>query len=98
MSDKTLKARFHQEMLTIYDRCLEIGYRPTAFLTMVRKYQGVEAAKRLIASPETSGLAELALRGRLDLSMGKLMTKPEYQSLFTSEEIRTASDRTTGSP
>jgi hypothetical protein len=98
MSDEALKAKFHQEMLTIYDKCAEIGYRPIAFLTMVRKHKGVEAAKRLIASPETSGLAELALRGRLDLSMEKLMTKPEYQSLFTPEEIRTASNRTKASP
>lgn len=93
MSDRMLETRFNQEMLAIYAKCSEIGYRPTAFLTMVRTLGGVSAAKKLIASPETSGLAELALRQRLDLSMEKLMTQPEYKPLFTPEELKAAADR-----
>lgn len=92
-SGEALRAKFHQEMLATYDRCAEIGYRPTAFLATVRQHGGVEAAKRLIASPETSGLAELALRGRLDLSMEALMTRPEYQGLFTADEVKAAANR-----
>ena len=88
-----LEDEFHVEMLAIYDKCRAIGYRPNEFRNMVLKHGGVQAAKRLINRPETSGLAELALRNKLELSMENLMSRERYHPLFTNEEIATAASR-----
>lgn len=85
-----LADQFHREMLAVYDECAKIGYKPIEFRRMVLQYRGVQAAKRLIHKPETSGLALLAELGCLDLSMERLMTKPEYADLFTDAELTTA--------
>ena len=70
----------------------ECRYNPTRFNQMLSQYGGVDTAKRLIASGIASGnpsdrYTTLYLCGRLDLTMEHSVCKPEYQSLFTSEEI-----------
>ena len=70
----------------------ECRYNPTRFNQMIAKYGGVETAKRLIANAlqtgnTSDGFATLCLCGRLDLTMENSVCKPEYQSLFSPEEI-----------
>ena len=70
----------------------ECRYNPTRFNQMLSQYGGVETAKRLIASEIASGnpsdgYTTLYLCGRLDLTMEHSVCKPEYQMLFTIEEI-----------
>lgn len=58
MSDT--EAAFHQDMLNIYDKSAEIGYRPSYFLRMVNEHGGVKAAHRLLASDtSTKGFQRL---------------------------------------
>ena len=59
---------------------------------VLTKYGGVETAKRLIANAlqtgnTSDGFTTLCLYGRLDLTMENSVCKPEYQSLFSPEEI-----------
>ena len=59
---------------------------------MIAKYGGVETAKRLIANAlqtgnTSDGFTTLCLYGRLDLTTENSVCKPEYQSLFSPEEI-----------
>ena len=70
----------------------ECRYNPTRFNQMIAKYGGVETAKRLIANAlqtgnTSDGFTTLCLYGRLDLTMENSVCKPEYQSLFSPEEI-----------
>ena len=70
----------------------ECRYNPTRFNQMLSQHGGVETAKRLIGSGIASGnpsdgYTTLYLCGRLDLTMDHSVCTPEYQSLFTSEEI-----------
>lgn len=70
----------------------ECRYNPTRFNQMLAKYGGVETAKRLIANAlqtgnTSDGFATLCICGRLDLTMENSVCKPEYQSLFSPEEI-----------
>lgn len=84
------ESRFHKDMLnTCQIAKQELGYRPSRFLQLLTELGGVQAAKRLIAKQgESYGLEVLWQGRRLDLSMEVHVIKPEYQSLFTSEEVQ----------
>lgn len=90
-----LVRRFHQAMLDIYRQAKqETGYTPTYFLQMVDEMGGLEAARRLLAKSDVSdGLTELYLRNRLDLTVEAHVIRPEFQPLFTPEELETAEQR-----
>ena len=83
---------FHNAMGDIYRRAnAECEYNPTRFLQMVSEYGGVATAKRLLASDEPQfGFTELWECGRLDLTVEAHVLKPEFQELFTVEEIERA--------
>ncbi|MEW6047828.1 MAG: hypothetical protein AB1609_15340 [Bacillota bacterium] len=85
---RPLEREFEHAMYDIYRRAKkECGYNPTRFVQMLSNYGGLETAKRLLASNETqTGLTELYLRGRLDLSMEALVVKDRFVGLFTREE------------
>ena len=92
-----LKKGFHEEMLRIYDACVEIGYRPTIFLRMVREHGGVETAHRLIAGEvQQYGFERLWEAGRLDLSVEALVLRGPWRSLFRPEELAEAQRRLEG--
>ncbi len=92
MSD--IEATFHQDMLNIYEKSVEIGYRPSYFLRMVNEHGGVEAAHRLLASDtSTKGFQRLLELERLDLTAEALILKPEYATLFSEEEREKARKR-----
>lgn len=87
MSDtKNLEDEFHRDMLGVYEKCAEHGYRPTQFRSLVETLGGTAAARHLLASPETSGLAKLMLMGLSEFSMEALVTKDRYQALFSQKE------------
>ena len=86
--------RFHAAMEDIYHQAARLGYRPTRFLQMVQAHGGVQAAPLLLADPEVqSGLTDLWLLGRTDLSMESLVLTPEFAPLFSDEERRRARAR-----
>ena len=89
-----LERHFDAAMLGIHHEPSRLGYRPTRFLEMVREHDGVEAAHLLLANPEAqSGLTELWLLGRPDLSMEHLVLSEELDPLFSDEQRRTAQER-----
>ena len=90
-----LETRLHQAMVSIYQTAKqELGYNATYFWQMVLDYGGLEAARRLLATENpSSGFGTLWEHGRLDLSVEAHVIQPEFESLFTPEEIATATAR-----
>lgn len=87
--EQKLEEELRAKMLLAKKEC---GYNPTRFNQMLARHGGVETAKRLIANVQrtghvSEGYATLILCGRLDLSMEDSVCKPEYQSLFSDDEI-----------
>ena len=71
----------------------EIGYDPSRWVQMVRRYGAVEAAKRLLSSGDdtSAGLATLTMANRLDQSVEWFVLV--YADLFEPEERETAHRR-----
>jgi hypothetical protein len=82
-------------MLEIYDRAgREVGYWATRYLQLVRRRGGLDAARYLLNQKLTSdGYARLRDAGRLDLTVEHLVLEPEFQELFSAEELTRARDR-----
>ncbi|WP_438749178.1 hypothetical protein [Pararhizobium sp. O133] len=91
--NKSLAAKFHDEMLALYDHCAAIGFRPVLFRRQVILKGGVEAARELVFKPGTTGLERLVDARKIDLSMEAAMIKAEYRTLFTPLEIKEAAKR-----
>jgi hypothetical protein len=71
-----------------------IGYKPHAFMTMRITEGTVNAIKKLINSNEIpSGFTTLWEKGRLDLSMEKIIQEPEWVNLFTDDDRKKAGKR-----
>jgi hypothetical protein len=90
-----LAEKFHQEMLAIYERARnECDYHHHRFLQMVQEDGGLEVAHRLLEEDSVrEGLVTLWRKDRLDLTVEALVLKPEYEPLFTEEEISKARKR-----
>ena len=90
-----LENRFHHQMLAIHGEALHAcNYNATLFRHMVLERGGLATAQALLANPGiSSGLAELCLCGRLDLTVEAHVVQPEWQPLFAAEEIATARRR-----
>lgn len=89
----TAKAKFHAQMLALYDRCASLGFRPVALRRLTVLKGGVEAARELVFQPGTTGLERLLEAGKADLSMEAAMIRAECRDLFTPHEIREAERR-----
>jgi len=87
--------QFHQAMINVYETAkLECNYNASYFLRMVSEHGGLEAAKRLLATTEPSeGFTTLWVNRRLDLTVEAHVIKPDYQQLFTTDEIAIAEQR-----
>jgi hypothetical protein len=93
-ADPDLVRRFNADMESIYDRAKAVGYKATDFLRMLHEYRGLETAHRLLASNEVGyGFTQLWLMGRADLTVEALVLRPEYATLFSDDELRTARER-----
>ena len=87
-----IEASFHSAMLNIYEEAKnQCNYNATYFLRMVNEMGGLEAAKRLLSTDAPQyGFTKLWECSRLDISVEYLVLKPEFKSLFTKEELKTA--------
>ena len=88
-----VEARFHKEMMGLYDRFAELGFRPVLLRRFVLLNGGVAAARELVFKPGTTGLERLLDAGKAELSMEAMMLRPEYQGLFSELELKEASQR-----
>ncbi|MFC3071626.1 hypothetical protein [Shinella pollutisoli] len=86
-------ARFHAEMMELYDRFAALGFRPVLLRRHVVLNGGVAAARDLVFKLGTTGLERLVDLGRPELSMEAAMLKPDYRALFTEAELKEAADR-----
>lgn len=93
---KSLQAKFHADMLALYDHCARIGFRPVLFRRLVILKGGVDAARELVFKPGTTGLERLMEAGKTELSMEAAMGRAEYRPLFTPLEIKEAAKRLEG--
>lgn len=95
--DADLIRRFEADMEAIYAGAKAIGYIANRFLMMLREHGGLETAHRLLRGTEISyGFTELWMLGRQDLTIEALVLRPEYATLFSSEELATARTRLAG--
>jgi hypothetical protein len=90
-----IQQRFDAEMLEAYESWKrECRYNATRFLQMFRNRGGAESARRLLHKKGTSfGLERLTTCRALQLTVEYHVLKPEYASLFSSEELSTARNR-----
>lgn len=87
------RERFHKQMLALYDVCSALGFRPVLFRRYVILNGGVLAAKELVFKPGTTGLERLIDLGKTEHSMEATMLLPEFQPLFSAEELKEARER-----
>lgn len=90
-----LTRQFDAAMFDIYERAgHEVGYWASRYLQLLRKRGGLGSARYLLASKLTSdGYARLRDAGRLDLTVEALVLQPQFEPLFSPEELARAGDR-----
>jgi hypothetical protein len=90
-----LEAGFHEAMLEIYERAkTECHYNASRFLQMVGERGGLSTARYLLHPPGLSdGFTALWECKRLDLTVEAYVLKPEWQGLFTQDEMAIARKR-----
>jgi hypothetical protein len=84
-----------QALMTAYTRAkTECKYNATRFLQMLSEHGGLETARILLHAPGVSeGYSKLFEKGRLDLTLEYVVLQPEWQDLFTSDELAIARKR-----
>jgi hypothetical protein len=87
--------RFHDAMLEIYKRAKkEAKYNAKIFVGMVVERGGLDTARYLLnAATVSDGYTALWQRGRLDLTVERVVLEPEWQPLFSTTELQIAVDR-----
>lgn len=91
--NRTAEKAFHDELMGLYDECAKLGFRPVLLRRYVILNGGVKAAKDLVFKPGTTGLERLLDLGKPEMSLEARMLKPEYRGLFSTGEIKEASER-----
>jgi hypothetical protein len=83
-----LESAFDDAMLDIYKRAKsEAHYTASRFLGMVVQRGGLQTARYLLNNAIVSdGYTALSMRGRLDLTVERLILEPKWRPLFTSAE------------
>ncbi|WP_200941527.1 DUF262 domain-containing protein [Cellulomonas sp. Leaf395] len=86
---------FDMAMRDVYVKAKkEAGYNATYFFEMLHQHGGLETARRLLASGGVSvGFTSLWERQRLDLTVESVVLQPEFQALFSDDELDTARRR-----
>lgn len=93
MEFEKLSHQFEEELIDKMMRAKkECKYNPTRFNQMLARHGGVATAKQLIDNSirtghTSDGYTTLLLCGRLDLTMEDSVCKPEYEQLFSEQEI-----------
>lgn len=90
-----LEAQFEQAMHQVIEQTRrEVPYNPTYIVRMIADLGGVDAAHRLLATDAVStGLTNILLAGRGDLTIEALVLRPEFAPLFTVHEQAVARTR-----
>ena len=90
-----LQSRFDAAMMDVYRRARdEANYDAHRFLQMLHEHRGLRTAQMLVDSPTVSqGYTALWERNRLDLTVESLILQPEWQRLFTDEQLGIARER-----
>ncbi len=89
-----LELRFHLAAEENIRRAVEqCGYEPQSYLTLVSRYGGLEAARRLLAEPVSDDSLQLWARGRARLPTEALAQREEWKDLFSAEERTAARER-----
>jgi hypothetical protein len=90
-----LESDFNTAMLEVYTRAkTEAKYAAVRFLQMVVERGGVATARYLLREPTISaGYAALYERGRLDLTVERVVLDPRWRDLFTRAELQVAVKR-----
>ncbi len=74
----------------------EVGYWGTRFIQAVRRNGGLATAKRMLKprnAGQRKGLDALLEAGRPDLTLEAIVLKPEFQNLFSRDELAVAAER-----
>ena len=95
MNENELAKNFQQALLEAYKTAKnEYKYNATYFLRMINEHGGIATAKILINKKEpTDGFTKLWELGQLKLTVEAHALRPEYQKLFTPEELDKARQR-----
>ena len=81
-------------MIGVYENAKHHEYFATYFKKMIDQYEGLGAAKRLLAKTGIQeGLMKLWELGLLDQSVEALVLQERFQPLFNSDEISEAKRR-----
>ena len=79
--------QFDHAMWQTFEQSVKAGYQPSYFLRSVKRYGGMETARRLLAKDGLSkGFDALRKVGRLDLSVEAQVLRPQFVDLFTDAE------------
>lgn len=63
-----------------------LGKRLNRFRAMLAEHKGIKTAQKLLAIPPAEGFTDLALAGRLDLTVeGFIYSHPEWHQVFEKE-------------
>lgn len=84
-----LEKQFEEELIKKCEEAQrECGYKPTRFLETVASFGGVKTAKEMIRKGRVSdGFDKLQQAGLIYLTMEAVVIKPEYEALFTDDEV-----------
>ena len=90
-----LEQEFDAKMHEVYQRALsECRYNASYFIQLVNDRGALQTAKYLLSVDDPqSGFTRLWEYGRLDLTVEAQVVGPEFSSLFTEAEVRTAQRR-----
>ena len=89
--DQDLEKDFEAAMLHLYEELRIHSRTASRLLIEIKKRGGLKTAKNLLHNDKISyGLSEIMAQGRPNLTVEFLVLKPEWSSLFSTEEIKQA--------
>jgi hypothetical protein len=92
---KGVEQHFDAAMMNIYHQARdEAQYNATRYLQMLYEHRGLRTAQILLHARNVSdGYTALWMRERLDLTVEALVLNPQWQELFTEQELEIARSR-----
>jgi hypothetical protein len=90
-----VQMQFHQAMVAVYGGAKrETAYKAVRLLQLVSEQGGVATARQLLHSSHVSdGFFALWERRRLDLAIEAVVLQPEFEVLFSDDELDIARER-----
>lgn len=89
--DAQLEREFEDACLAAIEESRSLGYDPTAWADMIRRYGAPEAARRLLVSGDIqTGFQRLVDLGRVDLTIEWAVLSERWAPLFRDEHLDAA--------